>query len=227
MISLWPCVGGGSFSPSPVPAAPVSFLLRKCTFILFEITLSRGRWKFLCKEKQVLHYWGTFHGSLTAHSACMNVVWPYAMRMERQPPQMTAHWRQTLDSAMGPAIGAGNSLKSRSKSIGILWERNVNLWIYLCEWAHKALKIGSYCLCGNMGNNKIHNAGAFFRNPGKVKRVLRTNPLQEGKNERELNVHLEAQLNLYGADYSFFLCIGIFIYNVGILMISTSWGCED
>lgn len=50
MISLGSCVGGGCFSPPPVPAAPVPFLLCKRTFILIKSAFSRWRWKSLCKE---------------------------------------------------------------------------------------------------------------------------------------------------------------------------------
>lgn len=50
MISLGSRVGGGRLSPPPVPAAPVSPLLSKCTFILLKSTLPGCRWEPLCRE---------------------------------------------------------------------------------------------------------------------------------------------------------------------------------
>lgn len=165
VVSLRSSVGGGSFSPLPVPAAPISSLLSKRTFILFESTFSRWRQKLLCKETAGVAIAKTLLVNMYS-KACWNILWPYAPYGDAAPSpavylSQAFASSYNLDSTLGPAIEAENTQKSRSNVLEYFEEEMFSdFWIYLFERAYKALKVGGILSLWKHKNNKI--AGRSF-----------------------------------------------------------------
>lgn len=144
VISLWSSVGGGSFSPPPLPTARFLLSWVNTHSSCSKVHSPGGGRSFSARKQQVLSCWGSFNecifqGSLQTHTN----VWlssghaPHreVIQLPALPPKPSSClW---LESGLHPgsAIEAENNQNTRSKSTGTLWESNflwlVNLFVWM------------------------------------------------------------------------------------------------